>query len=68
MHAAKLRYEGRLLDSSGNGPRDSDLGEMLAELNIALAPDAHHPPARRTCSVPGSAGSGGRRPPEITRG
>jgi predicted nucleotide-binding protein len=43
MHAAKLRYEARLLDSWGNGPRDSDLGEMLAELNVALAPDAHYP-------------------------
>jgi predicted nucleotide-binding protein len=43
LHAAKLRYEARLLDSWAQGPRGGDIGEMLAELSVALDPDAPHP-------------------------
>jgi len=43
LHAAKLRYEARLLDSWGRGQRRGDINEMLAELSVALAPDAPHP-------------------------
>jgi predicted nucleotide-binding protein len=43
LHAAKLRYEARLLDSWAQSPRGGDVGEMLAELSVALAPDAPHP-------------------------
>jgi predicted nucleotide-binding protein len=43
MHMAKLRYEARLLDTWENGHRDGDLGEMLAELNATLTPDADDP-------------------------
>lgn len=47
LHAAKLRYEARLLDSWAQGSRDGDVGEMLAELSVALAPDAPHPDKAR---------------------
>jgi len=43
MHMAKLRYEARVLDTWENGHRDGDLAEMLAELNVTLTPDVHHP-------------------------
>ena len=43
MHAAKLRYEARLLDSWGQEQRRGDINGMLAELSVALAPDAPHP-------------------------
>jgi len=43
LHMAKLRYEARLLDSWAQGPRAGDIGQMLAELSVALAPDAPHP-------------------------
>lgn len=43
LHMAKLRYEARLLDSWAQGPRGGDIGQMLAELSVALAPDAPHP-------------------------
>lgn len=43
MHAAKLRYEARLLDSWGRDQRRGDIDEMVAELSVALAPDAPHP-------------------------
>lgn len=43
LHMAKLRYEARLLDSWAQGPHGGDIGQMLAELTVALAPDAPHP-------------------------
>jgi predicted nucleotide-binding protein len=43
LHAAKLRYEARLLDDWEQGPRGGDVNAMLAELSVALAPDAPHP-------------------------
>ena len=36
-------YEARLLDAWEQGPRDGDVNAMLAELSVALAPDAPHP-------------------------
>jgi predicted nucleotide-binding protein len=43
LHMAKLRYEARLLDSWGRDQRRGDVNGMLAELSVALAPDAPHP-------------------------
>jgi len=43
LHVAKLRYEARLLDAWEQGPRGGDVNAMLAELSVALAPDAPHP-------------------------
>jgi hypothetical protein len=43
MHAAKLRYQARLLDTWEDDHREGDLGEMLAELDATLAPDVHDP-------------------------
>jgi predicted nucleotide-binding protein len=48
MHAAKLRYEARLLDSwHGTAPSSPDIGRLVAELNAALEPGK---------PAPGSAG------------
>ena len=43
LHAAKLRYEARLLTSWEQGPRHGDIGGLLDELSVALAPDAARP-------------------------
>jgi predicted nucleotide-binding protein len=43
LHAAKLRYEARLLDAWERHPRGGDVNAMLAELGVALAPDAPYP-------------------------
>jgi hypothetical protein len=43
LHVAKLRFEARLLDAWEQGPRGGDPDAMLAELSVALAPDASHP-------------------------
>lgn len=43
MHAAKLRYEARLLDAWHRGSPASDVDTVLAELNVALEPGAPHP-------------------------
>jgi predicted nucleotide-binding protein len=43
LHAAKLRYEARLLESWKQRPPGADIAQMLAELGVALAPDAAHP-------------------------
>jgi predicted nucleotide-binding protein len=42
MHAAKLRYEARLLDAWGSGGQRGDIAAILAELGVALAPEAPH--------------------------
>jgi predicted nucleotide-binding protein len=42
MHAAKLRYEARLLDAWGRGEQRGDIAAILAELGVALAPEAPH--------------------------
>jgi predicted nucleotide-binding protein len=43
LHAAKLRYEARLLDAWEQGPRHGDIDGLLAELSAALTPDAAYP-------------------------
>jgi predicted nucleotide-binding protein len=43
MHAAKVRFEARLLDSWGHGQSPGDLEALLAELSVVLAPEVPHP-------------------------
>jgi predicted nucleotide-binding protein len=43
LHAAKLRYEARLLESWKQRPQGADIAELLAELSVALAPGAPRP-------------------------
>jgi predicted nucleotide-binding protein len=44
MHAAKLRYEARVLDAWHRGaPAGTDIDELVAELNVALTPEKSHP-------------------------
>jgi predicted nucleotide-binding protein len=43
MHAAKLRYEARLLDSWHSQRPTGDAGELIAELSVALAPEDDRP-------------------------
>jgi predicted nucleotide-binding protein len=43
MHAAKLQHQARLLSAWHAGPPASELNDVLAELNTALAPEDPHP-------------------------
>jgi Predicted nucleotide-binding protein containing TIR-like domain len=43
LHATKLRFEARVLASWGRDQHRGDVDVLLAELSVALAPDAPHP-------------------------
>jgi predicted nucleotide-binding protein len=43
LHAAKLRYEARLLDSWHNRAPSTNAGQLVAELSVLLTPEDDHP-------------------------